>query len=1217
ISGSAPVKYGEVQSPGYPAPYPPSHNEIWDLFVPQGYTLNLTFRHLDIEPSKNCYYDSLMVLYEKRILGVFCGQNHVSKGDHPGNYTVMSPSNSLRLVFKTDASSPGPHRHSGFSAIYQAVAVDCGTPLLPESGVLQLVDKKPKTLYQDKIQLKCESKYYKLEGEDKPPVILYCHFHLYGMCDVLSHIKVVLWSVCIVCFKVLTSNFCYVQQIHKSLTEHVFWAAIKVLQLSCSFSVFEVHVCDIVSYILIKFPVSFPDVYRCGAQGEWSSVKGSSDWPKCVEGTHDQYNNHHHHQHQCSTAALLLHSSWVLGFILDYSLLSVELACFLEFFSFLSVCGEPESKHSDFGRIFGGSEAEPGQIPWQVYVENPRGGGSLISDRWVVTAANVVEGQDSLMMYGGAVDIENIESFKSAVSMESEKIFIHPGYPKTPTRGRRTNYDNDIALVRLKSRVPLGPNLLPICLPERKDDGTLIPERLGFVSGWGRTEHDTLSSKLLYVEIPVKDRATCSKRKDGKPLAQTFSENMFCAGEKDKDSCHGDSGGPFFLREFRRGAGGEIERGPFRLHGVVSWGIVCQERGSAPVKYGEVQSPGYPAPYPPSHNEIWDLLVPQGYALNLTFTNIDIEHSKNCYYDSLMVLHKKRILGVFCGQNHVSKADHPGKYSIKSPGNSLRLVFKTDSSSPGSHKGFSATYQAVDIDECSEEQNKGQACHHLCHNTPGGFVCSCRRGYQLQPDNSTCKRIVFQMLFSPLGPLSFAFVWHISAITLHMFVSVGCLGLLKAAAGLFSWSSKANNKQAAMSPCSSHLPAPLKPSRREPDITLQCTDNSVVLCDTLMFDIAVLAVKCGYPKIPENNHLRVVTENPKTVYQDEIRFGCESKYYRLEGDGMKFFFLPFHLCLTLFLFPTAARLCLFVVQMYLSLLFLLGLRRCEAQGYWGSVNGNRAFPKCVAVCGEPEFEHSNFGRIFGGSAADAGQIPWQIFVETPRGGASLISDRWVLTAANVVEGQDSLLMYGGALDIDHLGDSNNTVFLESEKIFIHPGYPKAPTRGRRTNYDNDIALVRLKSHVPLGPHLLPICLPERKDDGTVIPGRVGYVSGWGTTEHGTISSRLLYTQIPVIDRNPCSKRKTGRPLYQTFSENMFCAGEKGKDSCYGDSGGPFFLREFRRGPGGEIERGPFRLYGIVSWGLYCQERGYYTKVDNYLDWIREIIEKEERNVGHN
>uniref|UniRef100_W5MLG1 Complement component 1, s subcomponent.2 n=1 Tax=Lepisosteus oculatus TaxID=7918 RepID=W5MLG1_LEPOC len=445
------------------------------------------------------------------------------------------------------------------------------------------------------------------------------------------------------------------------------------------------------------------------------------------------------------------------------------------------------------------------------------------------------------------------------------------------------------------------------------------------------------------------------------------------------------------------------------------------------LKYGEVQSPGYPAPYPPSHNEIWDLLVPQGYALSLTFTNIDIEPSKNCYYDSLMVLHKKRILGVFCGQNHVSKADHPGNYSIKSPGNSLRLVFKTDSSSPGSHKGFSATYQAV-------------------------------------------------------------------------------------------------------------------------------------------------AVKCGYPKIPENNHCRVVTENPKTVYQAEIRFGCESKYYRLEGD-----------------------------EVY----------RCEAQGYWRSVNGNRAFPKCVAVCGEPEFEHSNFGRIFGGSAADAGQIPWQIFVETPRGGASLISDRWVLTAANVVEGQDSLLMYGGAVDIDHLGDSNNTVFLESEKIFIHPGYPKAPTRGRRTNYNNDIALVRLKSRVPLGPHLLPICLPERKDDGTVIPGRVGYVSGWGTTEHGTISSRLLYTQIPVIDKNPCSKRKTGRPLYQTFSENMFCAGEKGKDSCYGDSGGPFFLREFRRGPGGEIERGPFRLYGIVSWGLYCQERGYYTKVDNYLDWIREIIEKEE------
>ncbi|XP_069039108.1 complement component 1, r subcomponent isoform X2 [Lepisosteus oculatus] len=484
---------------------------------------------------------------------------------------------------------------------------------------------------------------------------------------------------------------------------------------------------------------------------------------------------------------------------------------------------------------------------------------------------------------------------------------------------------------------------------------------------------------------------------------------------------------------------------PWLLCVFQCWGAVIS--GSIPVLHGEVQSPGYPAPYPPSLHEIWDLLVPQGYTLNLTFTNIDIELSEDCYYDSIMVMFGKRFLGRFCGRNHVSKGDRPGKYSIMSPGNSLRLVFKTDSSSPGSHRysGFSAIYQAVDINECTTEFDKGYMCHHFCSNTLGGFVCSCRHGYQLQPDNSTC-----------------------------------------------------------------------------------------------------FPVDCGFP-VPKNGTLRVVSANPKTLYQDEIQFGCESKYYRLEGD----------------------------------------------------------------VCGEPEIENSDFGRIFGGSEAKLGQIPWQVYVNDPKGGGSLIFDRWVLTSAHVVEGKDSLLMFGGTVDIGHLGDSNNTVTLESEKIFIHPGYLESPTTGRRTNFNNDIALVRLKSHVPLGPHLLPICLPERRDDGTLIPERLGFVSGWGRTEHGTLSSKLLYVKIPVKNRATCSNRKDGKPLRQSFSENMFCAGEQGKDSCSGDGGGPFFLREFRRGAGGQIERGPFRLYGIVSWGIICQERGYYTKVDNYLDWIRETIEREE------
>lgn len=47
------------------------------------------------------------------------------------------------------------------------------------------------------------------------------------------------------------------------------------------------------------------------------------------------------------------------------------------------------------------------------------------------------------------------------------------------------------------------------------------------------------------------------------------------------------------------------------------------------------------------------------------------------------------------------------------------------------------TYFVVvsDIDECSV-RNGG--CDHICENSPGNFQCSCRNGYILSQDGTTC-----------------------------------------------------------------------------------------------------------------------------------------------------------------------------------------------------------------------------------------------------------------------------------------------------------------------------------------------------------------------------------------------------------------------------------------------------------------------------------------------
>uniref|UniRef100_A0A8C3H5T6 Peptidase S1 domain-containing protein n=1 Tax=Chrysemys picta bellii TaxID=8478 RepID=A0A8C3H5T6_CHRPI len=67
----------------------------------------------------------------------------------------------------------------------------------------------------------------------------------------------------------------------------------------------------------------------------------------------------------------------------------------LSLFISLLVCGIPSTPIQELQRIFGGTRAKPGNFPWQVLFQNPRGGGVLISDLWVLTAAHVLDDSNS------------------------------------------------------------------------------------------------------------------------------------------------------------------------------------------------------------------------------------------------------------------------------------------------------------------------------------------------------------------------------------------------------------------------------------------------------------------------------------------------------------------------------------------------------------------------------------------------------------------------------------------------------------------------------------------------------------------------------------------------------------------------------------------------------------------------------------------------------
>uniref|UniRef100_A0A671WKT1 CUB domain-containing protein n=1 Tax=Sparus aurata TaxID=8175 RepID=A0A671WKT1_SPAAU len=162
---------------------------------------------------------------------------------------------------------------------------------------------------------------------------------------------------------------------------------------------------------------------------------------------------------------------------------------------------------------------------------------------------------------------------------------------------------------------------------------------------------------------------------------------------------------------------------------------------SESIMHGEVHSPRYPQPYFPNVLKQWDLWVSEGYQIQLTIRHLDIKASLGCHQDSLTVLFNQKVLGKFCGQEN--STDHPSTGSMLSPGNRLTLIFQTSSSTQEiqQHTGFSATYKAKDVDECSKPDpgdGSGLLCSQICINTPGSYRCSCRSGYKLHLDQHTC-----------------------------------------------------------------------------------------------------------------------------------------------------------------------------------------------------------------------------------------------------------------------------------------------------------------------------------------------------------------------------------------------------------------------------------------------------------------------------------------------
>ncbi|MEZ4868529.1 MAG: serine protease [Caldilineaceae bacterium] len=249
----------------------------------------------------------------------------------------------------------------------------------------------------------------------------------------------------------------------------------------------------------------------------------------------------------------------------------------------------------DPGIVGGQDVPDPNPYVWQVgvFIDGSLScGGSIVADRWILTAAHCVVLQISATQIADVCRDVNLAPFRQlyqivvgrrALSdtatgrvMNVNRCIHHPDYDPNTTV-------NDIALIELAEAIPNAASMIVPLMTASQEVSLGAPDVVSTITGWGGLNgyppgpppsNQQFPDVLQFVEIPIITNAQCvAAYEDLFGVGNSgVIDSMVCAGlpEGGRDSCQGDSGGPMVVPD---GKGGYIQ------NGIVSTGAGCAHPG--------------------------------------------------------------------------------------------------------------------------------------------------------------------------------------------------------------------------------------------------------------------------------------------------------------------------------------------------------------------------------------------------------------------------------------------------------------------------------------------------------------------------------------------------------------------------------------------------------------------------------------------------------------